>query len=82
MWALALKQTQVSSNANPCLRSNVWCTVDRTVQSKTLSFFKKHTKGCLPQALSLMSSARLIIRTKLPMTLGRHINRSTENGMH
>jgi hypothetical protein len=33
MWASALEQTQVSSNASPCLRPNVWRTIDRIVQS-------------------------------------------------
>jgi hypothetical protein len=37
-WASTLEQMHVSLNANPCLRSNLQGTVDRTVQGNF--FFK------------------------------------------
>jgi hypothetical protein len=38
-WGTAFEQTQVSSNACPCLRLNAKGTFERTVQSKKIFFF-------------------------------------------
>jgi hypothetical protein len=39
-WGVAVEQTQVSSNAAPCLRSNAKGAFERSVQSKFFFFTK------------------------------------------
>jgi hypothetical protein len=39
-WGAAVEQTQVSSNAAPCLHSNVNGAFERRVQSKFFFFYK------------------------------------------